>query len=233
MPPVLKNKRALDPEYVPEVLQGRNSALDTLRAALKPIVSGFRTDPICLFGPSGAGKATLAKYVVQQLERPVPALEWGYVDAMTNSSSHDLVFELCRELGVATTRRRQGTSTTALLEELRQLDDHAIVIVDEAGFLEDPSILADRYGVSHGQISQDMDRISAHGRDRLHGRGRRALVVDTVVQRCVQELMNDGQYRAAAKIVGNSGQAFERGTFPRVTARIHGLQAVVLRLLNL
>jgi hypothetical protein len=59
--------------------------------------------------------------------------------------------------------------------------------------------LADRYGVSHGQISQDMDRLAEHVRDRLHDRGRRALVVDTVVQRCVQELMNDGQYRAAAK----------------------------------
>lgn len=59
--------------------------------------------------------------------------------------------------------------------------------------------LADRYGVSHGQISHDMDRFAEHVRDRLHDRGRRALVVDTVVQRCVQELMNDGQYRAAAK----------------------------------
>ena len=59
--------------------------------------------------------------------------------------------------------------------------------------------LAARYGVTQAQISQDMDRLAEHVRDRLHDRGRRALVVDTVVQRCVQELMNDGQYRAAAK----------------------------------
>ena len=59
--------------------------------------------------------------------------------------------------------------------------------------------LKNRYDVSHSQISQDMDALAEHVRDRLHDRGRRALVVDTVVQRCVHELMNDGQYRAAAK----------------------------------
>lgn len=59
--------------------------------------------------------------------------------------------------------------------------------------------LADRYGVSHGQISQDMDRLAEHVRDRLHDRGRRALVVDSVVQKCVRELIEEGQYRAAAK----------------------------------
>ena len=63
----------------------------------------------------------------------------------------------------------------------------------------DQGALAARYGVTQSQISRDIDALSEHVRDRLHDRGRRALVVDTVVQKCVQELMNDGQYRAAAK----------------------------------
>ena len=61
--------------------------------------------------------------------------------------------------------------------------------------------LADRYGVSESQISQDMDRISEHIRHRLRDRSHRALVVDAVVQRCVQELMADEEYRAAAKTI--------------------------------
>jgi phosphoenolpyruvate-protein kinase (PTS system EI component) len=63
----------------------------------------------------------------------------------------------------------------------------------------DQDVLAARYGVTQAQISQDMDRLAEHVRDRLHERGHRALVVDTVVQRCVRELMNEGKYRAAAK----------------------------------
>ena len=61
--------------------------------------------------------------------------------------------------------------------------------------------LADRYDVSESQISQDMDRISEHIRSRLRDRSHRAIVVDTVVQRCVQELMADGEFRAAAKTI--------------------------------
>jgi hypothetical protein len=59
--------------------------------------------------------------------------------------------------------------------------------------------LAKQYDVSESQISHDMDRLSEYIRDRLRDRSHRAVVVDTVVQKCVQELMKDEQYRAAAK----------------------------------
>mgnify|MGYP000650919791 CR=1 FL=1 len=63
----------------------------------------------------------------------------------------------------------------------------------------DQAQLADRYGVSESQISRDMDRLADHIRDRLENRGHRALVVDSVVQRCIQEMMSKGNFRAAAK----------------------------------
>jgi DNA-binding MarR family transcriptional regulator len=59
--------------------------------------------------------------------------------------------------------------------------------------------LAQQYGVTQSQISHDMDRLSEHIRDRLRDRSHRAVVVDTVVQKCVQELIEEEQYRAAAK----------------------------------
>lgn len=74
-------------------------------------------------------------------------------------------------------------------------------IIEEKGHPSavDQTQLADRYGVSESQISRDMDRLAEHIRDRLEDRGHRALVVDTVVQRCIQEMMTEGNYRAAAK----------------------------------
>lgn len=59
--------------------------------------------------------------------------------------------------------------------------------------------LAQQYGVTQSQISHDMDRLSEYIRDRLRDRSHRAVVVDTVVQKCVQELIEEEQYRAAAK----------------------------------
>ena len=61
--------------------------------------------------------------------------------------------------------------------------------------------LAQQYDVSESQISHDMDRLSEYIRDRLRDRSHRAVVVDTVVQKCVQELMEEEQHRAAAKTI--------------------------------
>lgn len=59
--------------------------------------------------------------------------------------------------------------------------------------------VAERYGVSQQQISKDIDRIARHVRATVGDRGRRALVVDTTVQRAIRGLLDDGEYRKAAR----------------------------------
>lgn len=59
--------------------------------------------------------------------------------------------------------------------------------------------LADRYGVSQQQISKDMDRLARHIRARVADRGRRAFLVDATVQRAIRGLLDEGEYRQAAR----------------------------------
>jgi Cdc6-like AAA superfamily ATPase len=66
---------------------------------------------------------------------------------MTQSTSRDILYQLCTDMGVGTTRQRQGTSLTDLLDRLRDAEGHSIAIVDEVSFLADPSILATLYKV--------------------------------------------------------------------------------------
>jgi DNA-binding MarR family transcriptional regulator len=61
--------------------------------------------------------------------------------------------------------------------------------------------LAARYDVSPSTISRDIDRLADHVHERLADRERRALVVDSVVQHSVRELVEDGEHRAAVKSV--------------------------------
>lgn len=63
-------------------------------------------------------------------------LQWGYVDAMTQSTSRDILYQLCTELGLGAQCQRQGTSSAALLDRLR-----------EVSFLADPSVLATLYKI--------------------------------------------------------------------------------------
>lgn len=59
--------------------------------------------------------------------------------------------------------------------------------------------LAEHFGVSQQQISKDLDRLAGYVRDRLEDRNHRALLVDSVVQKAIREMMSEGEYRAAAK----------------------------------
>lgn len=61
------------------------------------------------------------------------------------------------------------------------------------------SRLAERYDVSPSQISRDMDRLADHVAEAVGDREQRALLVDSVIQHSIEELLEDGEYRAAVK----------------------------------
>lgn len=133
---VVKNMRALDPEHVPETIHHREGALAELRSGLKPIADGFGPENVAMFGPSGAGKTTCAKYIVSALAESVPALDWGYADALANSSRRDVFYQLARDLGHVYSK--DGRATSEFLEDLRMRDHPTVLIVDEVSFLEEP-----------------------------------------------------------------------------------------------
>jgi polyhydroxyalkanoate synthesis regulator phasin len=74
-------------------------------------------------------------------------------------------------------------------------------LVEEAGHPDalNQTELADRFGVSQQQISKDLDRLATFVRDRLESRDQRAFTVDSVLQRCIREMLDDGEWRQAAK----------------------------------
>jgi transposase len=61
--------------------------------------------------------------------------------------------------------------------------------------------LAERYDVTPSQISRDMDRLADHIAQRVGDREQRALLVDSVIQKSIEELIDAGEYRAAVKSV--------------------------------
>lgn len=58
--------------------------------------------------------------------------------------------------------------------------------------------LADRYGVSKSQISQDMDRLREHV-DKTLGRSAK-MTTRALYQKAIQELRDDGEYREAFEV---------------------------------
>lgn len=74
-------------------------------------------------------------------------------------------------------------------------------LIEEVG---DPKVLnqtelAERYGVSQPQISKDFTRLAKHIHERMIDRDRRAFVVEHVVRRSIRGLLDEDEYRKAAK----------------------------------
>ena len=75
-----------------------------------------------------------------------------------------------------------------LLEQIYDLGHPSMIHQGEA---------AERYGVSQSQISKDLSRLAEHVDTELGSR--RALATDAVFKRAVRGLLEDGDYRDAAR----------------------------------
>jgi len=75
-----------------------------------------------------------------------------------------------------------------LLQQVRDLGHPSMIHQGEA---------AERYGVSQQQISKDLDRIAEYVEANLGAR--HELAIDAVFQRSIQGLLEEGEYRKAAR----------------------------------
>jgi len=138
---MITNAEVFRPEYTPRDLHHREGQLNHLSSVLDPMRVGRPAD-VCIVGPSGAGKTTIAKYTLSQLEREVLNLHWAYVNCMADNTPAAVLFEIVREIGLGADIKREGTASSEAVRRLRECDEHIIVFLDEVGSLEEQPLLA-------------------------------------------------------------------------------------------
>jgi len=138
---MITDARALRPQYVPRDLEARDGQIDHLSSILAPLQSGY-AENACIFGPTGTGKTTIAKYVVGRLERETLGIRWGYVDAMSDNTPAAALHGLVRDLNLGADLRRRGEPTSIAIERIRDCDDQIVAILDEVALLDERPLLA-------------------------------------------------------------------------------------------
>jgi len=170
---MITNQQAFQQTYVPSELHHREGAIETLTTTLRPLTTREAGTDIFIFGPSGTGKPTLARYVVELLHRENPALTSGYVDAMANASHTDALRALAKDTGVADALRREGTAASTYLDRLRAVDGQVLAVVDEVQVLEDYrtlQVLWEIPNVTLLLVCLDEDRLFAEFDSQLRSR---------------------------------------------------------------
>jgi hypothetical protein len=112
----------------------------------------------------------------------------GVVDGSTDTAGPDY-----RAVEIDTEQRSEYSYVERRAEILQ--------LIREAGHPRaiNQTRLADRYGVSQQQISKDLDRLAEYVRDSAVERDRRAFTVNSVVERSIRGLLDQEEYRQAAK----------------------------------
>lgn len=134
---MITNARALQPDFVPQELHHREGEIEALTATLRPVAEGFAGDDAFIFGPSGVGKTTIARYVVDLLQQENLDTTSAYVNAMSNSTQADALYALARDAGLAHDLRKEGSHASRFLSRIKDVDGQFLAIVDEVHVLED------------------------------------------------------------------------------------------------
>ncbi|GGN92300.1 Cdc6/Cdc18 family protein [Haloarcula pellucida] len=137
---MITDARALRPDFVPQDLYHREGQIDHLSSVLEPSTLSY-AENVCIFGPPGVGKTTIAKYTLGQLERERFGIRWAYVSCLSESTT-GVLHAAARNADLGADLRRSGTPRSEPLRRLREYDDQIVVILDEVSVLDEESLLA-------------------------------------------------------------------------------------------
>lgn len=128
----------LEENHLPQAMPGRERQLQKLSDALEPATKGKPADSCWEIGPSGVGKTSTAKFLLDEAEA------WG-VDSVYVSCVSNTRWEALQEIAGEhpTVAPRHNMSKIELADCLAAATVPFVVILDEIGGLEETELLAD------------------------------------------------------------------------------------------
>lgn len=134
---LLRSENYLTTGYHPEEPVGRDTEIDTIADAVRPLAHRHDPDNLLIYGPTGVGKTTCVKHVTRRLENQA-SVNSIYINCWQYNTRPSLLTELLIQLGYPAPRK--GKPIDELLSKIREwLDKNrgVAVALDEFDQLED------------------------------------------------------------------------------------------------
>lgn len=143
---MIEDARVLREGFIPSDVVHRDAEVNTLSRVLDPVTDGDPADPVLITGPSGVGKTTIAKFVVNRLRENALDVEAIHVNCWQSYSRFKAIYNILEGLGKTVDVHRQSTPHDELLDRLAEYDGPPVIVtLDEADQLEEARMVYDLY----------------------------------------------------------------------------------------
>jgi archaeal cell division control protein 6 len=149
---LIKNRRTLTIDYVPEKLSFRDEETKTVAQTLSVVLKGARPSNLLLFGKPGTGKTAVVKNVVQRLHKKAKDIgievTVPFVNAKTANTGYKVLYEIAEDMGINNEEEKKlqvhftglsmGEATDRILDFIQKKKKlHVVLIIDEVDSLVD------------------------------------------------------------------------------------------------
>jgi cell division control protein 6 len=141
---LVKNRRTLTIDYVPEKLPYRDEETKTIAQTLSSVLREARPSNLLLFGKPGTGKTAVAKNVIERLRKKSKELGIEvivpFINTKTANTAYKVLYEIAEDMGINKVEKKLqvhftglsiGEATDRILDFIQKKKFHVILVMDE------------------------------------------------------------------------------------------------------
>ncbi len=147
---LIKNRKTLTIDYVPERLPFRDDESKTIAQVLSVVLKNGRPSNLLIFGKPGTGKTAVVKNVINRLKKK--STEHGVeiavtiINAKTANTSYKVLYDIAEDMGINRIDKKlkvhftglsMGEATDRILEYVKKNKLHVVLVIDEIDSLVD------------------------------------------------------------------------------------------------
>lgn len=147
---LIKNRKTLTIDYVPEKLPFRDEESKIIAQILSVVLKNGRPSNLLVFGKPGTGKTAVVKNVTTRLKKK--SVEHGVeitvtiINAKISNTSYKVLYDIAEEIGINRFDKKLrvhftglslGEATDRILEYLKKNNLHVLLVIDEVDSLVD------------------------------------------------------------------------------------------------
>ena len=149
---LIKNRKTLTIDYVPERLPFRDNESTVIAQTLSVILRGGRPSNLLIFGKPGTGKTAVVKNVIERLKNKADNLGMQitvpFMNAKTANTSYKILYEIAEMMGINKEEKKLqvhftglslGEATDRILDYIRRKNLRVVLVIDEIDSLVDKS----------------------------------------------------------------------------------------------